>query len=426
TTTDTTTDDPTTDPSPFCGDGNVDADEECDDANDDDNDACTNACTEAVCGDGIVGPGEACDDGNTNDDDACTNACASPTCGDGILQPGEECDDANKVDTDSCLSSCLAASCGDQIVYEGVEECDDANKDDLDACSNACVLATCDDFVQNDLETDVDCGGGVCPSCQLGGSCEVDEDCGEVCLEGACISVQSCAALHDSAPDLPDGEYLLDPDIDGPIEPFTAYCDMTTSEGGWTLVARVIGNDAQTVHYDVWTSAAPVGAFDDFSLTSGGDALFVSHAAVPGGELLFYDATAVCGADNRLLQTADIMSGVPLRDFLADLPAINVTYFNADPALGPNVSIAAFLNKGCTHPLWGSANKFPADKFGVNISMTTHNPSAFTRFTTSPNDWDVGIASKLNPDASYQCGDLDPLGDAHNGWPGHVVTVFVR
>ena len=41
---------------------------------------------------------------------------------------------------------------------------------------------TCDDKVQNDLETDIDCGGGVCPKCGPGQKCEVDGD----CRSGAC------------------------------------------------------------------------------------------------------------------------------------------------------------------------------------------------------------------------------------------------
>jgi cysteine-rich repeat protein len=416
-----------TGPAPFCGDGKVDDGEECDDANADDSDPCTSACKNAFCGDGIVGPGEACDDGNMVEEDDCGNDCASPNCGDGKLQVGvEECDDGNLIDTDACLNSCLNAACGDGTVQEGVEECDDANADDLDACSNACVLTTCDDAIANGAETDVDCGGPTCPKCGLGAGCVDDGDCEAVCMMNTCFSLTSCKAIHDVDPALPDGEYTLDPDDGGPAPSFAAHCDMTTSGGGWTLVARVNGTDMQGLLYDVWTAGATVGDIADFNLVAGGDALYPSHTAVLADELMFLDATAPCGGDNRLVQTAAILGDKPLRQFLADVPALNVTYLNADPALGANVSVAAFLNKGCVHPLHGAGNKFPMNKFGVNISMTTHNANAFIRFTTSPNDWDIGIGSKLGPDGGYQCGDMDPLGDGHNGWPGHIVTVYVR
>ncbi len=411
-----------------CGDGVVQVGvETCDDGNNDDSDTCTQACAPAQCGDGLLGPGEACDDGNQSDQDDCTNACASPSCGDGVVKQGAEtCDDGNDDNSDACLNTCILAECGDGVVEVGVEECDDANDDDLDACSDACLAASCDDGIQNGDETDLDCGGD-CPKCELGAACAVDDDCDEVtCLEGACIDVRSCKTIHASDGELPDGVYPIDPDGQEPGAGFDAYCDMSTDGGGWTLVARINGADAQNLLYDVWTAGETVGDVGNFSLVAGGDVLYPAHTAVTADELMFLDATAPCGEEYRLAQTAAIMGGTSLAAYLAGIPPLNVTYLVADPALGTNVSIAAYINTGCTQPFFGTANKFPMNKFGVNISMTTHNPDAFMRFTTSPNDWDVGIASRKQPDLSYQCGDLDPFGDKHTGWPGHIVTTFVR
>jgi hypothetical protein len=51
-------------------------------------------------------------------------------------------------------------------------------------------LATCNDGVRDGDETDIDCGGAVCPACGLGGSCMVDGDCASNgCANGACEPV---------------------------------------------------------------------------------------------------------------------------------------------------------------------------------------------------------------------------------------------
>ena len=50
-------------------------------------------------------------------------------------------------------------------------------------------VATCSDDVQNGDETDVDCGGPVCPACADGKKCVLSRDCASsVCTDGICDS----------------------------------------------------------------------------------------------------------------------------------------------------------------------------------------------------------------------------------------------
>jgi hypothetical protein len=86
--------------------------------------------------------------------------------------------DCGGVDCSDCAAGQGCASAGDCISAV--------------CTSNVCVAATCSDTVQNQTETDVDCGGGCAPGlrCAVGKKCTLATD----CITGVCTSFLCAAA----------------------------------------------------------------------------------------------------------------------------------------------------------------------------------------------------------------------------------------
>ncbi len=103
-----------------------------------------------------------------------------------------------------------------------------------------CAAPTCADKVMNGKETDIDCGGGTCPKCSDARQCKTTGDClGNWCVSGKCRSFGSCAAIRAYSSSYGTGTYWIRP---SGYSAFTAYCNMSSYGGGWTLVARVRSN----------------------------------------------------------------------------------------------------------------------------------------------------------------------------------------
>jgi len=136
------------------------------------------------CGGGVICP--ACPDleGCQLDSD-----CESLTCfdsdGDGAGDQCQSCEDGvqnqDESDVDCGGTACRGCPAGGACTGDG--DCD------MGTCESG-VCVSCLDNVQNQDETDVDCGGTVCLACGPGFSCGAPTDCASgVCTSGSCVGL---------------------------------------------------------------------------------------------------------------------------------------------------------------------------------------------------------------------------------------------
>lgn len=104
-----------------------------------------------------------------------------------------------------------------------------------------------------------------------------DDDCDGAVNQGCTYA--SCKALLAATPGSPDGLFTIDPDGPGGQDAFEVFCDMTSSDGGWTLVARTF----KGINYQVYSwidilstnflgntsitlsNQVPAGYYDDYA-----------------------------------------------------------------------------------------------------------------------------------------------------------------
>ena len=98
------------------------------------------------------------------------------------------------------------------MVWQVLQNCADTGQvcDDTGDIPVCVTPETCTDGIKNQDETDVDCGGDVCPPCPIEGECIEDED---------CTAPQRCVAL--TCVDPPAGDTCDDP-IVADAFPYTA------------------------------------------------------------------------------------------------------------------------------------------------------------------------------------------------------------
>ena len=151
---------------------------------------CSNASkdgpeTDVDCGGGICAPcanGKLCSVAADCSSGICTaGACAAPNngCANGILDNAE---------TDIDCGGGTCPTCGPYKRCLVLTDCRGG------VCTSGTCAATCSDGVQNQDETDVDCGGATCSRCSQGLHCTVTSDCamGFACSAGTCSVTTPC------------------------------------------------------------------------------------------------------------------------------------------------------------------------------------------------------------------------------------------
>lgn len=76
-------------------------------------------------------------------------------------------------------------------------------------------------------------------------------------VQVSCGTPTTCLAIKAAMPNATDGDYMIDPDGAGALPPLTAYCDMTTDGGGYTMYAVTGG--ISTNRFDMANSCDALG-----------------------------------------------------------------------------------------------------------------------------------------------------------------------
>lgn len=213
------------------------------------------------------------------------------------------------------------------------------------------------------------------------------------------------------------GIYRIDPDGEGPIEPFDVYCDMETAGGGWMLVAKFSNADARRWCADkgYWTrSNETFGSFMDE--TTGGDAKSKVWGSCPVNFMMFktrsnirkafYTTTPVsnqtmaqfftkmlAGFPNTSRRDCEMTLNIKLTNnaVVSDFPWINVNGFQAG-----QITIAKYDGSDTQGVISGYARTDGEADYGLGSLEDA-------RFSSSGSQADVGYGTTSpNTSTAYE------------------------
>ncbi|MCG8421675.1 MAG: hypothetical protein MJE77_27460 [Proteobacteria bacterium] len=209
-----------------------------------------------------------------------------------------------------------------------------------------------------------------------------------------CARPASCAALRAAGSASSTGVYPLDPDGDGPLAPFDAWCDMDADGGGWTLVASVVNDSTRRWNgLDVWTGDTVFGTIADrtvsdfkslaFARVRGSDFLvrtvdyaFAFHELIPDTDLASFIQGAFPDQCNVTYQRSAPDWHEGLTDDQASVLGFLVRPLDSNAACFPNGNENALIGLNLASCCWaGGLGNTPAGQ----AEWSTHDLSLLTR-----------------------------------------------
>jgi hypothetical protein len=153
---------------------------------------CGGSCPPCGIGQGCLASGDCGTSPGCSPKSGCACDALSMTCVFDHCFDHEKDGDETDVDCGDPLAGCTGCAVGRTCRADG-----DCASRGCDTTSSSCARTQCVDHHRDGLETDADCGGGICPQCVLGQGCRVDSD----CTTGACdllalVCVQDPCADH--------------------------------------------------------------------------------------------------------------------------------------------------------------------------------------------------------------------------------------
>ncbi len=241
-----------------CSGGVVVAQVDTSDIQDDGKDCTTDACSAGMPTHEPISSGTCDDDGGAVCDDEGTGLCVEcntdahcqgnvngTKCADTHVCVPASCADLtlNGAETDVDCGGAVCGKCADDLNCMVPGDCQSNN------CGNngKCAAGTCGDMILNNTqlgETDVDCGGTMCPACAFDKSCDVNADCiGGVCTGDKCAATCTDTAKNQDESDVDCGG-TCDDCVNGDDCNTAADCESNFCDAGKCAACSVDGQCA--------------------------------------------------------------------------------------------------------------------------------------------------------------------------------------